>query len=188
MKTLTKGLFGATAATALAVASASPAQARPGDGIDGEDILTGVLIAGAAAAVIAAATSGDDDRYDDGYYGRNYDNRYGNRYGQRGYRMNAQQAVRQCAAAAQQRASRYGQAQITDITDVDRKRGGFEVEGRLVVDESRYGRNGWNNGYRTNSRYDRRGRYNRYERDLDRGRFSCEIRNGRITDIDIDGI
>lgn len=180
MKTLTKGLFGATAATALAVASASPAQADPGDGIDGGDILAGVLIAGAAAAVIAAATSGDDDRHDDRYYGRNYDNRHGNYYGQRGYRMNARQAVQQCAAAVQQRASRYGRARVTQITDVERERDGFEVEGRLVVNEGRYG---WNNGYRQNSRYDRYGR-----NDRDRGRFTCDIRYGRVAALDIDGL
>lgn len=181
MKTLTKGIFSATAATALAVATASPAQAQYRDdgGIDGGDILTGVLIAGAAAAVIAAATSGDDDRYDDRYYGRDYGDRYG-RYGQRGYRMNARQAVQQCAAAAQQRASRYGRARVTEITDVDRERDGFEIEGRLVVNEGRYG---WNNGYRYNSRYDRYGRYDR-----DRGSFSCDVRYGRITSLDIDGI
>lgn len=182
MKTLTKGLFGATAATALAVATASPAQAR--DGIDGEDILAGVLIAGAAAAVIAAATGGDDN-YDDRYYGRQYGDRYGDRYGQRGYRIDARQAVRMCAQAAQREASRYGRARVTRITDVDRDRGGFEVEGRLMVDENRYGRN---NGYRYNSRYGQRGSYGRYDRDLDRGRFSCEIRYGRIADLDIDGI
>ena len=182
MKQFAKPLLGAAAATALAVASASPAQASD---IDGGDILAGVLIAGAAAAVIAALDNGHDDS-------RSVDYRYGNTgygntgYGNTGYgynngyhQINANQAVRLCATAAQQQASRYGNARVTNITDVDRNRNGFEVEGRLVVNQASYnnGRYGYNNGRYTPSSYNR-----------DSGRFSCDIRNGRVTDIDIKGI
>ncbi len=177
MKQLAKPLFGAAAATALAVASASPAMARDNNGIDGGDILAGVLIAGVAAAVIASIDNDDDD-----YRGGDY--RYGNNgYGNTGYGYNrgltARAAVNQCSAAAQREASRYGRARINQITDVDARRDGYRVEGRLVVDENNYGRRG---AYGYNARYSR----NRH--DYDQGRFSCETRGNRIADVDIDGI
>lgn len=171
-----KTLMGATAATALAVAA--PAQARDHDGIDGGDIVTGALVLGGLAAVIAA-TSDDDDRYDDRYdrrYGDRYDDRYDRRdrrHSRYNRRMSPRAAVNQCANAALQRASRYGRAQITEITDVDRDRRGYEVEGRLVVQE-----NSWNRGRRWNTGYN----------DYDRGRFSCRIRNGRIDRVRVRGI
>lgn len=171
MKRIGKTLLGATAATAMAMAAATPAQA---EGIDGDDILTGALVLGGIAAVAAIASSGDDDHrdrrygYNDGRYGDRHDGRYGNRYGNRyGYGMSAEQAVQQCSAAAQRDASRYGRARITRITEVDRDRNGYEVDGRLVVNE------GW-------------GRYGR--RDLDEGRFTCRIRYGRIDRVRVSGI
>ncbi len=170
MKTLSKTLLGATAAAALAVASASPAQARGNDRIDAGDVITGALVLGGIAAVVAAATS-DDDRYD-----RRYEDRHDDRRGYRGAYLTPRQAVSQCSTAAQRDASRYGRARVTEITDVDEKRNGYDVSGRIVVDEGRYRR-----GHR--DRYDRRG-YN----DYDRGRFECRIRNGRINRLRVRGL
>ena len=90
--------------------------------------------------------------------------------------LTPRQAVSQCSTAAQRDASRYGRARVTEITDVDEKRNGYDVSGRIVVDEGRYRR-----GHR--DRYDRRG-YN----DYDRGRFECRIRNGRINRLRVRGL
>ena len=180
MKIMSKALVGTLAAGAMAVASANPAMARDRDrgGIDGGDILTGALIIGGIAAV-AAATRGDRrdryDRYDRRYrdyrggrYDRGYDRRYDNR---RGYRQVSQRdAVNMCVYAAEQTAARYsygGRAEVYDIRDVDRERRGYEVKGRIAVQDRR-------RGYR-NDRWDE-------------GRFTCDVRNGRVVDIDYKGI
>ena len=176
MNILGKTLMGATAATALAVAA--PAQARDNGGIDGGDILVGALLIGGVAAVIAAVSDDDDDRYDNRrdvrYNGRTQNsNVYGQR-NNRGYghiQMSQNAAVNTCSAAAQQRASRYGRAQVTQITDVDRNRNGYEVEGRVVVNEGR-----------SNNR--RRNASNNY----DQGRFTCRITNGRVDQLRVRGI
>ncbi len=173
MTIIAKSMLGAAAATALAVAA--PAQARDHDnGIDAGDVIAGALIIGGIAAIASAASDGDD-RYD-----RRYDPRYGDRY-DRGYaNQSPRSAIQQCSAAAQREASRYGRAQVTEITDIDRERRGFEIEGRIAVDESRYGYRG---GYGRNARYDRRG-YSDYEL----GRFSCRIRYGRIDRLRVRGL
>lgn len=170
MKTFSKTLLGATAATTLALASASPAHARDNDGIDAGDVAAGVLILGGIAA-IAAATSNNDNRYErrNARYDRDYrPRRNGHQYG---VRQRPRQAIRQCRRAARNYASQYGRAQITEITDVDRKRNGYEVEGRLVVEQSHYGR---------------RGRYR--NANYDRGRFTCRIRHGQIARLRVRGL
>ena len=184
MKTITKGLVGTVAAGAMAMASASPAAARDRDGVDAGEIIAGALIIGGIAAVVAATSDRDRDRY--GY--RDYDRRgYDDRY-YRG-RGNARQAVDQCVRAAEREASRYsyGRADVTDIRDIDRKRGGFKIKGRIAVNtrdrnwrggDRRYG-NGWNNDYR-GSNYRNRG--------YDSGKFTCQVRNGRVVDVDFSGI
>ena len=50
----------------------------------------------------------------------------------------ARSAVDQCAAAAESRASRFGPARVTRITNVDRKSRGFLVSGAIAV-ENRWG-------------------------------------------------
>ena len=179
MKTISKAIVGTLTAGAVAVASASPAMARDRDrdrGIDGGDILAGALIIGGIAAVAAAASDNDDrnDRryrdYDDRRY-RDYDDRYDRRDQRRGYRGGYQEdAVGMCVRAAEQNVRRYtygGRAEVTQIRDVDRERRGFEVKGRIAVQDR--GRN-----YR-------RG-------DWDEGRFTCQVRRGRVVDIDYSGI
>ena len=173
MKSITKALVGTAAAGVMAVASATPAVAsdRHRDrGIDGDDILTGALIIGGIAA-IAAIADDDDDRRDRRYRDRDY--RYGDRYDRRNSRRgNGERAVDRCIRAAERRAERWsgGRAEVTQIRDVDRERGGWEVKGRIAVQDYRYnGRNYRNNGW-------------------DEGRFTCDIRNGRVVDVDFRGI
>lgn len=180
MKNMSKALVGTVAAGAMAMASASPAMAqgrydyRDDDGIDAGDIIAGALIIGGIAAVASAA--GRDRDYDRRYRGR-YDDRYYNRGGY------ARDAVEQCVYAAERTANRYsygGRSHVTDIRDVDRKRDGYKVKGRIAVNTRNDGwRRGWGNDYRGwNSRY----------RGYDAGKFECEVRYGRVVDLDFDDI
>ena len=183
-KALAKGTVATLAAGAMAMTSASPAYARDRDGgIDAGDVIAGALIIGGIAAVASAAsrdrgydyrTRGygyDDYRYDDR---RGYNN---NRYG------NSRQAVEQCVYAAERNANRYsygGRAKVTDIRKIDRKRDGYKVEGRIAVNtRSNDWRRGWGNDYRG---------YNDRYSGYDSGKFKCEVRYGRIVDLDYSGI
>lgn len=176
MKTISKALVGTVAAGAMALASATPAMAQDryrdrGDGISAGDIIAGALVIGGIAAV---AGSIGKDRYRGGTYGEPY---YGDRYGSNyGYDYNrygnSRQAVEQCVSAAQRGA--YG-ARVTDIRDIDRKRDGYTVKGTLIVNE-RSG--GWGRDY--NYRYS--------GRNYDRGTFSCDVRYGRVVDLDYNGL
>jgi hypothetical protein len=193
MMTLTKAMVGTVAAGAMAVSAASPALAqhdrhRDNDGISAGEVIAGALVLGGIAAVAAAADNDRDDRYYD-RDGRNYrDGRYRD-YNRRGYGYgsgNPRQAVSQCVAAAERNASRYtwGRADVTDIRRVDRIRGGYIIDGRIAVQNGRYrdGRrygNGWGNDYRG---------WNDNLRGYDAGRFSCEVRRGRVVNVDYSGI
>lgn len=195
MKTITKALVGTVAAGAMAMGSAAPAQAqyrdryRDRDGIDVGDVIAGALIIGGIAAVASAANRG---RYNDGYvyngrYNDRYDYRYNDYYNRSG---SARQAVEQCVYAAERDASRYswrGNAQVTDIRNIERRRDGYTVRGRIAVNtmgrdwrrgDDYYGR-GWDNDYR--------GWDNGY-RGYDSGRFTCQVRYGRVVDLDYSGI
>jgi hypothetical protein len=185
MKTITKALVGTVAAGAMAMAAAAPAQAQwrdrdrdRGDGIDVGDVIAGALIIGGIAAVASAAgrNRGYDGRVYEGY---GYD-RYGYGYNRAG---NPRQAVEQCVYAAERNASRYsygGRAQVTDIRDIDRKRDGYTVKGRIAVNtRSNNWRRGWGNDYRG---------WNDNYRGYDAGRFTCDVRYGRVVDLDYSGI
>lgn len=172
MNILGKTLMGATAATALVVAA--PAQARDRDRVDAGDVIAGVLILGGIAAVAAAASDNGDNRYER-RHGRYENNNRGHRARYR-QNMRPRQAVRQCRRAARQEASRYGRAQVTEITEVDRRNDGYRIRGRLLVEEGRNGRRG--NG--------RRGHYR--TADYDQGRFSCRIRYGQIDRLRVRGL
>jgi hypothetical protein len=179
MKYLSKATL--ALAAAATVISATPAQAGryDRDGIDAGDVIAGALIIGGIAAVAAAASSNRDARYDD-RYDRRGDYGYGdNRFYGRGFGSRA--AVDQCVRAAQRQASRFGRARVTDVTRIDRIRGGYEVRGRIVVEER---------GFR-----DRRGdwdrfgnRYDRYDDRYDKGKFSCVARYDGIADLRISGL
>ncbi len=80
----------------------------------------------------------------------------------------ARSAVDQCAAAAESRASRFGPARVTRITNVDRKSRGFLVSGAIAV-ENRWG--GW-----------------RHRDDNRRGWFRCHTEFGRVVDLRLDGL
>jgi hypothetical protein len=187
MKSITKALVGTVAAGAMAMTAAAPAQAQYRDrdrdrgGIDVGDVIAGAVILGGIAAV-AGALGGRNRGYDDGYVyeGRGYDNRYNNNYNRAG---DPRQAVEQCVYAAERNASRYsrrGGAQVTDIRDINRKRDGYVVKGRIAVNTgSRDWRSGWGNDWRG---YDNR--YSGY----DSGRFTCDVRYGRVVDLDYSGI
>ncbi|GAA0276280.1 hypothetical protein GCM10009127_16190 [Alteraurantiacibacter aestuarii] len=191
-KALAKGTIATVAAGALAVGMAAPANAQDRNHRNNNHISTGEVIAGAVilgglAAVIASSDNNrryDDRRYDDRRYNdRDYndrryndrdrydDRRSGSRYGYNG-RGNPDRAVEQCVRAAERQAERWGggRADVTQIRDVERERGGFEVTGRIAVRTNDYrGRNSRNRGW-------------------DEGRFTCDFRRGRVVDIDYRGI
>ncbi len=191
MKMLSKAALFATASAVLV--AATPAEARHGDWdrghdrIDAGDVIAGALIIGGIAAIASATSRNDgyrgggyygdrDDRYDRGYRGdyRAYDNGYGSRY-----------AVDQCIRAAQREASRYGNARITDVTAINRTYGGYEVRGRLVVQDrggyySNYG--GYGGGY------DRGYYYDRYDDNYDKGKFTCVTQYDRVADVRLSGL
>lgn len=168
MKTFTKALVGTVAAGAMAVSTAGPAYAGDrDDGIGAGEIIAGALIIGGIAAVAASSSK---DRY---RHGRDY--RYDRgRYGYGGYGMGSREAVSQCVRAAERDASRYsyGRADVTEIRNVDRKREGYNVKGRIVVND---GRSAWHRRGWSRDRYDS-------------GSFTCKVRYGRIADIDYSGL
>lgn len=177
MTKLTKAAIGAATAGAMLM-SAAPAAARDRydrDGISAGEIIAGAVVIGGLAAILS---SGDNDRYDrydryndrynDRYRGRYNDPRYGygydyNRYG------NSRSAVSQCVSAVERGSSRYGRTDVTEVTGIDRKRDGYKVKGRVVVRDGYGGR--WGRG----------GYY-------DKGKFSCDIRYGRVQDIRFSGL
>lgn len=167
---LTKAAIGAATAGAMLV-SAAPAAARDRydrDGISAGEIIAGAVVLGGLAAILS---SGDNDRYryDDRYRGRyGNDPRYGygydyNRYG------NSRSAVNQCVNAVERGSRRYGNTDVTQVTSIDRKRDGYKVKGRVVVRDGYGGRWG-------------RGGYD------DQGKFSCDVRYGRVQDIKFSGL
>lgn len=183
-KTLAKGTLGTVAAGAMALATATPAAAedRRDRGIDAGDVIAGAVIIGGIAA-LAGAFDKDKDRH---YRDRRYrDRHYRDRGYNRGYRdnyrynrgfINGRDAVERCVRAAERQARRFGgfrYADVTQIRDVDRTRGGFKVKGRIVVEGAR--------GY--GNRYDNR----RYSRP-DRGKFTCYTNGRGRPQIDFDNI
>ena len=185
---LAKGTIATVAAGAMVMGLAAPAAAQDRDGrrdghISTGEVLAGAVILGGLAAVIASSDNNRDRNYRDRNYndrdyrggdyndGRRYDDRRGNRYGYNG-RGNPDRAVDQCIRAAERQAERWGggRADVTQIRDVERERGGFEVTGRIAV-RSTYNRG---RSYRNNS--------------WDEGRFTCDFRRGRVVDIDYRGI
>jgi len=180
MNTIPKALIGTVAAGAMAMASATPALAgdRGRDGISTGEVIAGAVVLGGIAAVIASA-SRNDRNYRGDYRGGRYDDRdyrYNYRDNRRG---NARDAVELCVRAAERQAQRRtgARAEVYEIRDVDRERGGFEVKGRIAVADNYRGR-----GYRGDYR---RGYSNN---GWDEGRFTCDVRRGRVVDIDYRGI
>ena len=193
MKTLSKALVGTVAAGAMVMGPATPAFAqnrdRDNDGISAGEIIAGALIIGGIAAVASAASRNrgydggyvyEGRGYDDRYYNGRYDNRYDNGYYNAG---SSRQAVEQCVNAAQRNANRYsygGRSQVTDIRNIDRKRDGYTVRGRIAVN-TRSGdwRRGWGGDYRG---------YNNAYQGYDSGNFTCKVRYGQVVDLDYSGV
>lgn len=176
----TKAAIGAATAGAMLM-SAVPANARDRhdrDGISAGEIIAGAVVIGGLAAILSAS---DNDRYND-RYGDRYDGRYNDRYRGRydndprygyGYDYNrygnSRSAVSQCVNAVERGSSRYGRTDVTQVTSIDRKRDGYKIKGRVVVRDGYGGR--WGRG----------GSY-------DKGKFSCDIRYGRVVDVDYSGL
>lgn len=166
MQSFTKAALCTAAAGAMAFTSAAPAEAqryrdRDNDGISAGEVIAGALIIGGIAAIASAS---NNDRRNN----RNRDNYYRSNGNPRG-------AINQCVRVAESQARRagYRSANVVDITRVRDTRLGWNINGRIQVDGAR--------GSRGNNR---RG----YNRSSDTGRFTCQIRRGRVTDIDYSGI
>ncbi|WP_321324828.1 hypothetical protein [uncultured Parasphingorhabdus sp.] len=161
MNKLNKALVGTAAAAAMAV-SATPAMAKDNGngGPSAGEVIAGVAIIGAIAAI---ASSSNKDRYyrDTDYRGDRYAN---NRYRQ----INQRQAVNRCVRAAENGATYRGRASVTDIRDVDRTRNGYRVKGKILVEQNRgrYNRNGYS----------------------DSGKFTCYVEGNRVSDIRYSGL
>jgi hypothetical protein len=84
------------------------------------------------------------------------------------------QAVEQCVNAAERNANRYsygGNSQVTDIRNIDRKRDGYTVKGRIAV-------NTRNANWR--ARLEQRlPRLQHAYRGYDAGNFTCKVRYGQ---------
>jgi len=193
MKSLSKALVGTVAAGAMAMTTAVPAQAQSrnhDNGIDVGDVIAGALIIGGIAAVATAASRGNRGYNNDGYVyeGGNYNNGgyyNGSRYNNNYYNNagDSRQAVEQCVNAAERNANRAsygGRSQVTDIRQIDRKRDGYTVKGRIAV-------NTRNNNWRSGWGGDYRGYSNTYQ-GYDSGSFTCKVRYGQVVDLDYSGV
>ncbi|APG62243.1 hypothetical protein LPB140_04870 [Sphingorhabdus lutea] len=177
MTKLGKALTGTLAAGAMAV-SATPAFAQHrnnDDGISAGEVIAGAVILGGLAAILSSGKNKRSDGYDyrRGGYDRYEDSRYGyNRGG------NGRYAVDACVRHVENYSNRYNRSDVTEISDIDRTRYGYKIKGKLVVQEKRRGRynNGRYNGYRD------------YDRGYDKGRFTCYVEQGRVTDVRFSGL
>ena len=174
---LTKAAIGAATAGAMLL-SAVPAAARDRydrDGISAGEVIAGAVVIGGLAAILSASGNDRYDRYDrggryDDRYRDRYDNdpRYGYGYDYNRY-SNSRSAVSQCVSAVERGTNRYGRTDVTQVTSIDRKRDGYRVKGRVVVRDGYGGRRGRGGSY-------------------DQGKFSCDVRYGRVQDIDYSGL
>lgn len=169
-KALAKTIAATTAAGAMAV-SAVPAQAneRHNDKLSTGEVVAGAVILGGLAAILA---SKKNDRKFDNHHDVRFDNRHNDKFNNRnrrghndGFRNGSRQAVRQCINQAEYKASFNGNANVTDIRDIRETRYGYRVRGNLLV---------------TNGRG--------FKRYSDKGRFTCYIDNGRVSELEIRGL
>lgn len=166
-KALAKSIAATTAAGAMAV-SAVPAHAndRNHDRISTGEVIAGAVILGGLAAVLASKKK--DNRYNDGYNNRRNGNYNQGRYRKQNVnnrRDGSRRAIRQCINQAENKASYLGYADVTDIRDIKRTRYGYRVKGNLLVTKGRG--------------------YNRYS---DKGRFTCDVDSGRVSEVRLGGL
>ena len=166
-----KRILSSLAAGALVFAGSSPALANDRDerdGVDAGDVIAGALVIGGIAA-LAGAFDGDDDRAHRRDFRRGHRGEFRGGVGNRRFaRGGANRVVNRCVRAAERQARRFGGwrfAEVTQVRDVDRRRAGFRVRGRIVVEGS-----------------------NRFRRNFDRGRFTCFIDGRGRPFIDFDGV
>ncbi len=170
---LSKAAIGAATAGAMML-GAAPANARDRyedrDGISAGEIIAGAVVIGGLAAILSSGSNDRYDRnsrYDDRYNRGGYDNaRRGYNYNRNG---NSRSAVNQCVSAVERGSRRYGNTDVTQVTSIDRKRDGYKIKGQVVVRDGYRGRGG-RNGY------------------YDRGKFSCDVRYGRVQNIKYSGL
>jgi hypothetical protein len=175
---LTKNVLGAGAAAAALVTMSVPAQAQLRNernergGISAGEVIAGAVVLGGIAAVLSSSSNNDryDDRYDRG------DDRYNSHGNYDNDRSRA--AVNECIRTVERNSSRYNRAKVTDIRQVNRTRNGYQVTGKIVVQDG-YGRG----GRYDNNRHDD----GRYDRGQNSGRFTCYVERGRVVDIDYNG-
>lgn len=162
MNTLKTAIVGTAAATAMAV-SATPAMAKDhrDKGVSAGEIIAGVAVIGAIAAI--ASSSKRDRGYNEvSYRGDQYNGRQNYR---RNYRqIGKRKAINRCTRAAENRATRRGNATVTQIRKVNRTRYGYKIKGRILVEKGRYGRN------------------------VNRGKFTCFIEGNRVSDVRYSGL
>lgn len=151
-----------------AAPAAAQSRDRDRDGIGAGEVIAGVVVLGGLAAILASGNDRDDRYRNDNRY-RN-DSRYGYGYDYRRH-GDSRAAVNQCARAVERESRRYGRTEVTNITSIDRKRDGYRLKGQVVAHQGR-DRN-WNGRDR-----------NRY----DNGRFTCEVKYGRVQDVKISGL
>ncbi|MEO0700069.1 MAG: hypothetical protein AAFY81_10220 [Pseudomonadota bacterium] len=162
-KTIAKGTLGTVAVGAMALASATPAMAddyrHKDKGIGAEEVIAGALVIGGIAA-LAGAFDGDRDR--------NHRYAYNTRHNRSVGKFGPRRAVDRCVRAAERQAQRFGGwrfANVTQVRDVDRTRGGFRVKGRIEVEGNR-----------------------NFRRNYDRGRFTCYFDGRGRPFIDFDSV
>jgi hypothetical protein len=181
---LTKNVLGAGAAAAALVTMSVPAQARDDyykrDGISAGEVIAGAVVLGGIAAVLSS--SSNNDRYNDrDYRGDDSYNRGDDRYSNHDNYDNdrSRDAVNECIRTVERNSSRYNRTKVTDIREVNRTRRGYQVSGRVAVQDG-YGHHG--------GRYDDDNRYDRgQDHGYNSGRFTCYIERGRVVDIDYNG-
>jgi hypothetical protein len=175
---LARTTLGTLAAVTMAVATTTPALAddhrgRDRDrGISAGEVIAGAVVIGGIAA-LAGAFDGDRDRWDrgdrwdrDGWDRGGWD-RGG--WDRGGFGGGARGAVERCVRAAENQARRFGGwrfADVIDVRDVDRRRFGFRIEGRIEVE----GNPRWGG------------------RNFDRGRFTCRLDGRGAPLVNFDGI
>lgn len=182
---------------------------RRGDGISAGEVIAGAVVIGGLAAILSSGNN-RGGRNDDRYYDRGGD-RYQDGYNG-GYDWQRQggsrSAIERCVAAVESRGNRRNDIDVTRVTDVERIRGGYRIEGNVAVDyrnrggngggdwranngrwDDRNDRDGRGDGYDRGDRYGRDGRgYTNRGRYDDRGSFACTVRYGQVDNVNVRGI
>jgi len=173
-KAFAKTITATTVAGAMAV-SAVPVNAKEyhRDKVSTGEIIAGAVIVGGLAALLSSKKS-KHRNYDTHHNSYEYKGRHkGHRYSKGRYndrrvnyrRDGSRKAIRKCIRRAENKASHFGYADVTDIRNIKRTRYGYRVKGNILVTKGRG--------------------YNRYS---DKGRFTCYIDSGRVSEVRLRGL